>query len=133
DWGAFAPVSAYELALALTLVIAAIFIAFSNNRIAAILVLGVAGYIVALFFVNFRAPDLALTQLVIETVTVALFLLCFYHLPELRREKVKRRIRIGNLIVSVLVGIAVTVIAISSFSSKMFDPISSYFVDNSYE
>ena len=133
DWEALAPVTVYELFLAVTLVIAAIFIAFSNNRIAAILVLGVAGYIVALFFVNFRAPDLALTQLVIETVTVALFLLCFYHLPELRREKVKRRVRVGNLIVSISVGIAVTVIAISSFSSKMFDPISAYFVDHSYE
>ncbi|MDI5790507.1 DUF4040 domain-containing protein [Bacillus licheniformis] len=28
---------------------------------------------------HFRAPDLALTQLIIETISVALFLLCFYH------------------------------------------------------
>ena len=45
--------------------------------------LAAVGYSVALFFVIFKAPDLALTQLVIETVSVALFLLAFNHLPTL--------------------------------------------------
>ena len=51
----------------------------------AIILTGVVGYIVTLFFVIFRAPDLALTQMTVETVSVALFLLCFYHLPKLRK------------------------------------------------
>lgn len=128
-----APVEMYELFLALTMVVAAVYIAFSNSRIGAILALGVVGFIVALLFVNFRAPDLALTQLVIETVTVALFLLCFYHLPKLSRERVKRRVRVGNLIVSIAVGLLVTAIAFSSYSSKLFDSISDYYIQNSYE
>ena len=48
-----------------------------KQGLAAIIALGAVGYSVALFFVIFKAPDLALTQLVIETVSVALFLLAF--------------------------------------------------------
>jgi multicomponent Na+:H+ antiporter subunit A len=48
--------------------------------------MGAVGYAVSLFYVVFRAPDLALTQLVIETVSVALFLLAFYHLPKLGKN-----------------------------------------------
>ena len=48
---------------------------------------GVLGYSIAIFFVFFRAPDFALTQIVVETVTTALFLLCFYFLPEWKKEK----------------------------------------------
>lgn len=127
------PVSTYELLLALAMIAAALYIAVSGHRIRAILALGAVGFIVALFFVNFRAPDLALTQLVIETVTTVLFLLCFYHLPRLKRERKKRRTAVSHLIVSVAVGILVTALALSSFSSKLFEPISSYYVQNSYE
>ena len=37
----------------------------------------------ALIFVLFGAPDLAMTQFLVETLTVILFVLVFYHLPEL--------------------------------------------------
>ena len=133
DFTRMAPIGTYEVILALTMVMAAIFIAFTNNRMSAILALGVLGFTVALFFVNFRAPDLALTQLVIETVTVVLFLLCFYHLPKLKKEQVKRRVHVGNLVISIAVGVIVTGIALSSFSSKRFAPISDYYVQNAYE
>lgn len=128
-----APVGLYEVLLALTLVTAAVVMVFSNNRLAIILMLGVMGYAVALFFVNFRAPDLALTQLVIETVTVALFLLSFYHLPRLRKEKKKRRVRIGNMIISLTVGVLVTVVAMSSYGAGAFKSISNYYIQNSHD
>ena len=57
-------------------------ILFAKARITAVLLNGVLGYSVAFFFVIFRAPDLALTQLVVESVTTALFLLAlsFYRI-----------------------------------------------------
>lgn len=82
-----------------------------------------------MLFVVFRAPDLALTQLVVETVSVALFLLCFYHLPELRKEVSRVRFRATNFIISVGVGALVTIIALSAQGNRLFEPISNYFED----
>jgi multicomponent Na+:H+ antiporter subunit A len=94
--------------------------------------LGALGFLVSMFFVDFRAPDLALTQLVVETVTVALFLLCFYHLPELRKERSRVPFKATNLIVSLGVGIIVTIIALSANGNRLFAPISSFY-EQAYE
>ena len=72
-----AEIGLYEIVLSLVMVSATIATVFAKSRLTAIISLGVVGYTLALFFVIFRAPDLALTQLVIETISVALFLLCF--------------------------------------------------------
>jgi len=52
-----------------------------RQRLLALLLLSVVGLIVALSFVKFSAPDLALTQLSVEVVTVVLLLLALYFLP----------------------------------------------------
>ncbi|MDT8861445.1 Na+/H+ antiporter subunit A [Alkalihalobacillus sp. MEB130] len=109
---------------------------FINHRITAVIVVGVIGFLLALFFVVFRAPDLALTQLLVETVTVVLFMLVFYHLPELRKESFKPRFNIVNLIISIAVGSLVTLIALSASAlgnEAGFESISEYFIQNSKE
>lgn len=67
------------------MVIAAVATLFANHNLSAILILGVVGFGTSMLFVIYRAPDLALTQLVIETISMALFLLTFYHLPKLKK------------------------------------------------
>ena len=69
---------------------AAVFMLFAKWRITAVLLNGVLGYSISFFFVIFRAPDLALTQLVVESVTTALFLLCFKYLPDLMPENSRK-------------------------------------------
>jgi multicomponent Na+:H+ antiporter subunit A len=128
-----AEITAPEILVAVTMVIAAIGTALTNNRIAAILILGVVGYGLSMLFVLYRAPDLALTQLIIETVTVALFLLVFYHLPKLRKKDEPASTKVLNLVISIGFGALMTMVAISSHSSKFFDSISEYFTDNSYK
>ncbi len=81
-----APITAPEVIVAVIMAVAAIGTTIAKNRIAAILILGVVGYGLSILFVMYRAPDLALTQLIVETVTVVLFLLCFYHLPNLKAD-----------------------------------------------
>jgi multicomponent Na+:H+ antiporter subunit A len=122
-----------ELAIGVTMLIAAVAVIFTTNRIAAILILGVVGYGLSLLFVFYSAPDLALTQLIVETVTVSLFLLCFYHLPKLKKEKETSVNKLLNLIVSISFGLLITLIGIASHSSKWFESISDYFIENSYE
>jgi multicomponent K+:H+ antiporter subunit A len=51
-------------------------------RFAALVVLGVVGLAVSLLFVRFSAPDLALTQLSVEIVTIVLLLLALFFLPQ---------------------------------------------------
>ncbi|MCC5804544.1 Na+/H+ antiporter subunit A [Rossellomorea vietnamensis] len=128
-----APVGVYEIAIALLLVISSVTILFAKSRLTSIISLGAAGYTVSLFFVLFRAPDLALTQLVIETVSVALFLLCFYHLPKLSRHEERMRFKLGNALISIGVGVVVALFAISSYSSKMFKSISKYYIENTHD
>lgn len=126
------PLTLPETLVAITMVIAAVATILTNNRITAILILGVVGYGLSMLFVLFRAPDLALTQLIIETVTVALFLLVFYHLPKLRKKDEAASTRVLNLVISIGFGALMTMVAISSHSSKMFDSISSYFLEKSH-
>lgn len=123
----------YEVILALLIVVGSISILFAKSRLASIILLGSVGYMVSLFFVLFRAPDLALTQLVIETISVALFLVAFYHLPELRKRNVRMRFKLTNALISIGVGTVVTLIALSAHSNKLFHSISQYYVENTYE
>lgn len=132
DLTANGPISIYEVILAIVMVGTAFLVLVSQNRITAFIGLGTMGYLVAMFFVIFRAPDLALTQLVVETVTTVLFLLCFYFLPELRKETDKLSFKAVNMMVALGVGVIVTVMAISAQANRAFKPIS-WFFENSYE
>lgn len=127
-----ASIGVYEVMLACIVVIGSVAIFFVKSRLTSIILLGSVGYTVSLFFVLFRAPDLALTQLVIETVSTALFLLCFYHLPKQFRKEERIRFKLTNLLISLGVGTIVTLIALSAHSNKLFDTIAQYYVDTTY-
>ncbi len=127
-----APVTLFEIAIMIVAVVSAVFVLFSKTRLTSIVSVGALGFLVAFFFVLFRAPDLALTQLVVETVTTALFLLCFYHLPQLRKEKSRIPFKLTNAIISIGAGAVVTIVALSVNGNRLFDSISSYY-ENAYE
>ncbi|MDD4775810.1 MAG: DUF4040 domain-containing protein, partial [Syntrophomonas sp.] len=131
--GGDSPVSLYEIILALVLIVAGLVVLCSRNRLSAIIGMGVMGYIVVMFFVIFRAPDLALTQLVVETFTVVLFLLCFHFLPKMAGHMEPLAFRAGNLIVSLAVGALVTVAVLTAQSSRSFAPISQFYTEKAYE
>jgi multicomponent Na+:H+ antiporter subunit A len=133
DTSNISSVGVYEVVLAILVVLGSICILFAKSRMTSIILLGSVGYTVSLFYVLFRAPDLALTQLVIETISVALFLVCFYHLPKLRKYETRMRFKLTNALISVGVGAVVTLIALSAHSSKLFDSISQYYVENTYK
>ncbi|MFG6494083.1 Na+/H+ antiporter subunit A [Fictibacillus sp. UD] len=128
-----APVTWPEVLIGSVMAVAAIATIWMNQRIAAIIVIGVVGYGLSLLFVFFRAPDLALTQLIVETITVALFLLCFAHLPKLKKSDKKSSEKLVDFVIAASTGALLTIVAISSHSSQYFDSIAKYFVDNSYK
>ncbi len=70
----------YEVVVAALIPVGAVAAVTAQSRLGAIAALGVVGYSVALIFVLFGAPDLAMTQFMVETLTVTLLVLVFYHL-----------------------------------------------------
>ena len=80
------------------------------------------GYLITGIFVIFRAPDLYLTQLVVETVTTVLFLLCFYFLPKMKKEISKLGFKTSNLLISLGVGFLVTIMALLAQGNRLFCP-----------
>ncbi|RUL46941.1 Na+/H+ antiporter subunit A [Lysinibacillus antri] len=126
------PIRISQLLLILVLVIGTITTVFAKSRMTSIIALGAVGYTVSLFFVMFNAPDLALTQLVIETISVALFLLAFYHLPKFQKVEERTRFRFGRAFVSIAVGVMVTLVALSAHSQKYIESIAKYYKETVY-
>src|SRR5699024_1135648 len=89
-----------------------------------IILAGFAGFLVAFIFMVFRAPDLALTQLMVETVSDIMFMAVFYHLPNLTKEDITPQTKAVNLIVAIGAGLMVTLVSISAFTFGQIVPFS---------
>ena len=88
DWRAaslpgYRPAGFLPVAICALIAALAFATALFTQRIPAILALGGAGYSISAFYLLVKAPDLALTQIMIESASVVLFLLVFRSLPEL--------------------------------------------------
>jgi multicomponent Na+:H+ antiporter subunit A len=103
------------------------------TRLGAVISLGLVGFTIVLLFTLFRAPDLAMTQLIVETVTLIIFLLVFIHLPRLLKGGYERRRASANAVVSVLSGVAVTVLMLAALSAPMPDGVSSWYLANAVD
>jgi len=57
-----------------------------GKRLTALIVMGAVGLLVSLIFVYLSAPDLALTQLLVEMVTIALMMMALNYLPKQSRQ-----------------------------------------------
>ncbi len=121
----------YEAVVAGLIVIGTIGTVHSRSRLAAIASLGVVGYAVAWVFILFGAPDLALTQFVIETLTVILFVLVFYHLPEYSRfTSMAERLR--DIVVALGAGGLMTALVLIASHVQTEHEVSAYFAEQSY-
>jgi len=125
-----APIELYEAMLGLAIVTAAVFILFTKSKLISIIAVGVIGYIVSLYFVILRAPDLALTQLVVETISTTLFLLCFYFLPKVSKFVTPPSVRLRNAVIALGVGTTLTGIGLATQEHHLFASISEYYYDS---
>ncbi|WP_440008599.1 hydrogen gas-evolving membrane-bound hydrogenase subunit E [Halomicrococcus sp. SG-WS-1] len=125
----FAPDMTLPLALVLGVaVVGATAVALAPSHISGVLTLSILGFMVAIFYVLADAPDLALTQLVVETLTLVIFLLVLDRLPAFYGElKRSRAVRDGALSLAVGATVAVTVLVSTAAQP---DLIASYFIDS---
>ena len=119
----------YEAGLAMLILLAILAAVLAKSRLAAIAALGVIGYSVALTFVLFGAPDLAMTQFLVETLTVILFVLVFYHLPESRIVS-SRAARWRDALLAACVGAVMSALVLVG-TPEHYPPISDYFAEHS--
>lgn len=120
----------YEVGLAILVVVGALIVVVSRSRLGAIAALGLVGYSVGLIYVLYGAPDLAMTQFAIETLTVILFVLVFYHLPAFATYSGKRE-RLRDMLVALIGGAMMTVLVLLAVEIQVDEPVSDYFIRNS--
>lgn len=109
--------------LVLILMISAVSAVITTNRITALVNLGVVGFGIALLFVYFGAPDLAITQLLVETLTVVLLMFAIYRLPPMRLISSKGT-RSRDIALSTLFGLLITALVLAATAIQVDRPIS---------
>ncbi len=119
----------HEWVIAGLIVMAAFTATVARSRLAAVAALGVVGYGVALVFVLFGAPDLAMTQFMIETLTVILFVLVFSHLPRFAILSARLDIARDAVLALALGGLITTIVLIGS-GIQLYPKISDYFIEH---
>jgi multicomponent Na+:H+ antiporter subunit A len=119
------PVAALMVAAALAATVA-------TRRFTAAILLGTVGYGMAVFFVIQGAPDLALTQFGVETLSVVVFLLVLRRLPERFERPAPAMGQPVRILVSVAVGVFVVLMALGSSGARTEAPVSDEMVERAY-
>lgn len=120
----------YKLIAAVLILVGTYGAVHSRSRLAAIASLGIVGYGVALIYLLYGAPDLAITQFLVETLTVILFVFVFYHLPESPRFS-GMATRLRDLIAAVTAGAMMTLLVLLALNVQLRESISSFFIARS--
>ncbi len=124
-------ISGVEITAAVILCLSAIgTVIYHRKRMLSLITLSVVGLIVSVAFARFSAPDLALTQLAVEVVTVILLMLALYFLP----QKTATESSPGRVArdIGIAAGVAGLVATINyAFITHPVDTISDFFLENS--
>tara|TARA_R110000796_G_scaffold63377_17_gene146831 strand:+ start:41833 stop:44625 length:2793 start_codon:yes stop_codon:yes gene_type:complete len=128
---ALTPVDAVTAVGALMLMIAAVStVLWHKQRLIALVMLSVVGLFVALAFARFSAPDLALTQLSVEVVTIILLMLALFFLPRLTPAESSNLRRARDLGFAGMAGLLVTGLSFAVMT-RPYETIAGFFLENS--
>lgn len=120
----------YEIVIAGVIITGAGLAIRANDRLTAVAALGAVGFGVALVYAFFGAPDLALTQFLVETLTVLLFVLVFYRLPRLADvSAVSTRVR--DAVLAISAGALMSVLVLASITQTSDHSLAQYFAETS--
>lgn len=111
--------------------VAVLFVVIARSRLTAVVAMGVVGYAICLMFVIYSAPDLAMTQFSIDTLTVILFVLVLSSLPKYLSIS-DYRMRVVDGILSLSFGILITLISLEVLREPVTKDVSNFYADNAY-
>lgn len=129
-WLVWRPFEWYEAVVCLAIFVAGLAAIATNKRLTAVALLGIVGYSIALIFAYYGAPDLAITQFLVETLTLILFVLVVYHLPK-GKSLSSPAARWRDAILSIGVGVVVTLMLMKSLNEHPHKELTQYFLENS--
>jgi multicomponent Na+:H+ antiporter subunit A len=116
--------NAAHIPIAALLIIGSLAATIATRRFAAVILLGIVGYSMAVLFVIHGAPDLALTQFGVETLFVVVFLLVMRQLPDSFERRDTRTGLALRLLVAGSVGVLAVLMALSASGSRTAPPVS---------
>jgi multicomponent Na+:H+ antiporter subunit A len=122
------PVAVNEGLLAALIVAGAVTAAWARTRMAAVLSLGTVGYGVAALYALLGAPDLAMTQFAVETLTVVIFVLVFSQLRGFG-DLSSRLVRTRDAVLAAAAGTLVTTLVLFVSASGTTSRLADYFAD----
>ncbi len=131
DIDSLSNITIYEAVTMFIMAVAIGFAVFSKSRLAAVASMGVVGYAICLIFLFYSAPDLAMTQFSIDTLTVILFVLVLYNLPKyLNLSDTRDKIRDGILALSF--GALISIIALEVLNEPVNRETSEFYAEKAY-
>ena len=129
--GDLSDVRIYEWVVVAIVLMSAIMAVRAQSRLAAVAALGIVGYGVATIYILYGAPDLAMTQILVETLTVILFVLVLYRLPQFATLS-ERGSRIRDAIIAGTGGLLMTLLVLVVSNERFYDSISQFHAEESY-
>ena len=124
-------VAFYEWVIALLMVFSVLYAIQTRSRLGAVASMGVLGFTVALIFIHFSAPDLGITQVLVETLTVILLILVLFRLPGFSHYSTRFEV-IRDASVAISMGVLMTLLLLAAIDTQYFETISAFFVEASY-
>ena len=110
----------------------ALVVIMHHQRFIALVLIGVIGLSISAGFAYLSAPDLALTQISVETVTIMLLLLALHFMPKVTPQESSMGRKLRDGLIAVTAGGGVGALAFA-FLMRDIDTISDYHIANSYE
>ncbi|MFZ4842702.1 Na+/H+ antiporter subunit A [Mycetocola saprophilus] len=121
-----------QVVIALVMALATLGAAWTRKRMAAVLLVGVTGFGMVALFAFHGAPDLALTQALVETITIVAFVLVLRRLPGNSQKLTKRVHRGRRAVIAIGTGVVMGAIALIALGSRITDPISAQLPEMAY-
>jgi multicomponent Na+:H+ antiporter subunit A len=127
------PGSPLQVVVGAGIVIGALAAVKANKRFLAVLMVSVTGYGIALMFALQGAPDLALTQMLVETIILVAFVLAMRSLPPELRDRTGGKYRVVRVIIGLGFGATMVFAAIFAMGARIATPVSLQFPQLAYE
>ncbi|BAF55646.1 Na+/H+ antiporter subunit A [Corynebacterium glutamicum] len=119
--------------IAAIIIVVAIVATTMDNRLSALILVGVTGYGIAVIFALHGAPDLALTQVLVETIVMVVFMLVLRKMPtEVAWKAEPKQSRVRAWLAGAT-GLSVVIVTIFAMNARTTEPISVYMQDLAYE
>lgn len=123
----------YEALVFIFMIVAALGAATLPKYLQAVLSLSALGYLVALMFIYLSAPDLALTQVLVETLSTLIFIIAIMKIPQTFKESISKFTFLKDAIISITVASVVLLLMLNANQGIIppFESLSYYFIEKS--